>query len=316
MKKMTNSAFITGYVYNHDLKEKVTGPTSKNPGTEFIQGTLNIATDEACMNVVSIYYSYVTPTTKSGGPNNTYNTLKNIIDGKYANVMESGKENATKVRCDTAIALNEWFDSRNDDALVSVKRLEGGFIHVTSDPLPEDESKRATFSADMVITNVREVEADADKGTPDKVIVKGAIFNFRNALLPVEFTVTDEKGIPYFAGLGASNSNPIFTSVKGNIVSQTIVRTITEESAFGDAAVREVRSSYKDYLVNWASPEVMDWDDESTILASEFANAISEREVYLAAEKQRTMEYRASKNVGAAKSSTGAVVTAKGTYNF
>lgn len=316
MKKIVNEAFVTGYVYNHDLKEKVTGPTSKNPGTEFIQGTLNIATDNDCMNIVSIYYSYVTPVTKSGGPNNTYNVLKNIIDGKYKTVMDEGKENATIVRCDTSIALNEWFDARNNDALVSVKRLEGGFIHVATD-MPEDEAKRATFKADMVLTNVREVEADAEKGTPYKVVIKGAIFNFRNALLPVEFTVVDERGIPYFLGLDVSNSNPVFTKVGGNIVSQTIVKTVTEESAFGDAMIKEVRSSYKDFLVNWASPEAYAWDDESTMLASEFVNAISEREVYLASEKQRTMEYRASKNAGATtKPTAGAVVTAKGTYNF
>ena len=76
-KNMTNEAFVTGYIYSHDLKEKVTGPTSKNPGTEFIQGTLNIVTDNAGLNVVPIYYSYVTATTKNGGPNNTYNVLKN-----------------------------------------------------------------------------------------------------------------------------------------------------------------------------------------------------------------------------------------------
>lgn len=53
-KNMTNEAFVTGYIYSHDLKEKVTGSTSKNPGTEFIQGTLNIVTDNAGLNVVPI----------------------------------------------------------------------------------------------------------------------------------------------------------------------------------------------------------------------------------------------------------------------
>ena len=318
-KNMTNEAFVTGYIYSHDLKEKVTGPTSKNPGTEFIQGTLNIVTDNAGLNVVPIYYSYVTPTTKNGGPNNTYNVLKNIIDGKFKSVMNDGKENATIVRCNTAIELNDWFDQRNNDALVSTKRLTGGFIHVET-ALPEDESKRATFKVDIVITNVREQEADDEKGTPAKVIIKGAVFNFRNALLPMEFSATDPAAMNYFLSLDASNSNPIFTQFWGEIISQTIVKVTTEESAFGEALVKETRSSYKDYVVKGAKPDLYEWDTEDSILGSEFATAIAEREVYLAAEKQRTMEYRASKGnaitAAAAKPVTGGVVTAKGTYNF
>ena len=66
--------------------------------------------------------------------------------------------------------------------------------------------------------------------------------------------------------------------------------------------------------------DLYEWDTEDSILGSEFAAAIAEREVYLAAEKQRTMEYRASKGnaitAAATKPATGGVVTAKGTYNF
>jgi hypothetical protein len=38
----------------------------------------------------------------------------------------------------------------------------------------------------------------------------------------------------------------------------------------------------------------MEWDDESTILASELTKALSDREVNLAAMKARQEEYRAS----------------------
>lgn len=316
-KNMVNEAFVAGYIYSHKLAEKVTGPDSKAPGTPFIQGTLNIATDEACMNVVSIYYSYVTPTTKAGGANNTYNVLKNIIDGKLKTVMDNDRENAAMVRCDTSVELNDWFDSRNNDALVSTKRLTGGFIHVATE-LP-DEDKRATFKVDIVITNVREQEVDEEKGTSAKAIIKGAVFNFRKALLPMEFSATEEKGaMSYFLGLGASNSNPIFTQIWGNIISQTIVKITTEESAFGDALVKETRSSYKDYVVTGAKVDGYEWDTEESILASEMADAIAEREVYLAAEKQRTLDYRASKGnaIGNGVKTAAGITTAKGTYNF
>ena len=44
MKSMINKTHIEGYLYEHALEKKVSGPNSKNPGTEFISGTISIAT--------------------------------------------------------------------------------------------------------------------------------------------------------------------------------------------------------------------------------------------------------------------------------
>ena len=63
----------------------------------------------------------------------------------------------------------------------------------------------------MLITNVRHIEADEERSLPEKAIVKGAIFDFRKSLLPVEFTAVNPGAISYFEGLDASNSNPVFT---------------------------------------------------------------------------------------------------------
>lgn len=46
--------------------------------------------------------------------------------------MEHGVDRATKLRVDSAIGLNEFFSTRTGtEELVSVKRNEGGFVHVT-----------------------------------------------------------------------------------------------------------------------------------------------------------------------------------------
>ena len=55
-KKMINTVHIEGILYSHTLEDKVTGENSKNPGTSYIAGTIDIATDDACTNVVSIHY--------------------------------------------------------------------------------------------------------------------------------------------------------------------------------------------------------------------------------------------------------------------
>ena len=308
MKKMTNTTHVEGLLYEHKLELRESGPNSKNPGTKFIMGTVDIATDDACTNIVSVHFTYVTATTAKGATNATFTTLMNIVDGKYGTVMANGKENAAKLRIDSALGLNEFYTDRNgQEELVSAKRNEGGFVHV-ADSLAEDETMRNTFKCDMLITGVKEVEADEEKKLPAKAIVRGAIFDFRGALMPVEFSAVNPNAIKYFVGLGASNATPTFTCVWGRQVSETIVREIRTESAFGEDEVREVKNTRKDFVITGASKEPYAWDDESTLTANEVAEAVANRETYLATIKQRQDEYKASKNAAptaAAPSKTG-----------
>ena len=311
MKKMTNTTHIEGLLYEHKLELRESGPNSKNPGTKFIMGTVDIATDDACTNIVSVHFTYVTATTAKGATNATFTTLMNIVDGKYGTVMANGKENAVKLRIDSALGLNEFYTDRNgQEELVSAKRNEGGFVHV-ADSLAEDETMRNTFKCDMLITGVKEVEADEEKKLPAKAIVRGAIFDFRGALMPVEFSAINPNAIKYFVGLGASNATPTFTCVWGRQVSETIVREIRTESAFGEDEVREVKNTRKDFVITGASKEPYAWDDMSTLTANEVATAIAARETYLATIKQRQDEYKASKNAASA-----AAAPAKTGFNF
>ena len=119
----------------------------------------------------------------------------------------------------------------------------------------------------------------------------------------------------YFEGLEATSKNPVFTKVKGRQVSETIVRTIEEESAFGEASVREVKNTRKDFVITWAAEDPYVWDDESTITVAELNEAISKREVDLAAMKTRQDEYRASKGTAAAPANKIATPAA-GAFNF
>ena len=311
MKKMTNTTHIEGLLYEHKLELRESGPNSKNPGTKFIMGTVDIATDDACTNIVPVHFTYVTATTAKGATNATFTTLSNIVDGKYGSVMADGKDKAVKLRIDSALGLNEFYTERNgQEELVSAKRNEGGFVHV-ADSLAEDETIRNTFKCDMLITGVKEVEADEEKKLPAKAIVRGAIFDFRGSLMPVEFSAVNPNAIKYFVGLGASNASPTFTCVWGRQVSETIVREIRTESAFGEDEVREVKNTRKDFVITGASKEPYIWDDETTLTANEVAEAVAARETYLATIKARQDEYKASKNAA-----TAAAAPAKTGFNF
>lgn len=57
MKRMKNESHVEGYIYEHKLEMKESGPNSKNPGTEFINGTLSVATDDEMLNVVQVHFT-------------------------------------------------------------------------------------------------------------------------------------------------------------------------------------------------------------------------------------------------------------------
>ena len=311
MKKMINKVHIEGWVYDHKLTSKVSGEKAKNPGVTFINGTIDIATDENCLNIVTIHYSYVTPITKQNKPNATYNALNAILTDNKT-VVKVGKENAVKVRADTSIGLNEFYSDRNGtEELVSAKRNEGGFIHIITDALGEKDTERNNWEADTVVTKVREIEADPERNLPAKVVISGYMFDFRNALLPVDVVAYKESAQNYFLGLEASESNPTFIKLKGQQISQVIIRTVTEESAFGDEPdIKEFKNTVREFVVTGALPPY-EWDSEESITAQEMKEALANREITKAEIKQRQDEYNASRS-----SKAPAAATTEGEYNF
>ena len=186
--KMINECHIEGLLYESKLEMKVTGEKSKNPGTTFITGTIDIATNDACNNIVPVHFTYVTEKTTKGNVNATFTTLKNIVDGNIKSIIADGKDNAGRLRIDSAIGLNDFYTKdreTNDIVLVSAKRNEGGFVH-TANELSSDEKTRNTFKCDMVIVGTKRIEANEEFNTPEKLIIKGYIFDVRKAAMPVE----------------------------------------------------------------------------------------------------------------------------------
>lgn len=313
MKKTVNTTHIEGLLYEHDLQIRESGPNSKNPGTVFIMGNVSIATDDKQENIVQVHFSYVTATTSKGNANATFGVLKDIVEGKLGTVMDRGVDGAAKLRIDSAIGLNDFYTDRNgEETLVSAKRNEGGFVHTVAS-LAEDEKTRNTFKCDMLITKTKRIDADEERKTPERLEVSGYIFDFRNALLPVTFSALNPNAMDYFEGLDASSKNPTFTQVWGRQVSMVSVRQIVTESAFGDDEVREVTNTRRDFVITGAAKNPYDWDDEATLTAAEMNEKMAERETYLATVKQRSDEYKASRN---AASAVPTAAPSNESYNF
>lgn len=313
MKFKENREKIEGRVYQFDLSIKtVQNESSKNYGTEFISGNLEVAVDEDILNVIPIHFTYVVEQTKNGKKNATYTALKKIIEeGKT--IIADGKDEATKVRIDTALGLNEFYTQ--DDQLVSVKTNEGGFVTIINELGPVEE--RNTFATDIIITNVSRVEADEEKNIKeDYAIVKGAIFDFRGALLPVDFVVRNPQGLNYFEDLGASGSNPIYTKVWGKINCETITRVVEEESAFGEAAVRTYERKTKEWVITGSSRVPYEFGDEEVLTSEELTKLMQDRELMLADLKKRNDEYKAQKASQTTAAPRTQNVAKQGTFNF
>ena len=315
MRKIVNREHIEGILFQHDLELKVTGETSKNPGTQYIAGNIEIAVDEEGLNVIPVHFTYVTEMTNSGKKSPTFTVLKRIIDEDKA-IVSVGKDEAFKLRVDTALSLNDFYTQ--DDQLVSAKVNEGGFVSIVNSLC--DEKERNTWEADMVITGCNIIEADPEKNiNEDYMQVKGAIFNFRNEVLPVDFILRNKDGFKHFENMDASGANPTFTKVWGRINCLTKTTTVEEETAFGEAAVRTYERKVKEWEIT-GTPKVISYDfGGEDLTAEELTKAMQDREIKLAEVKKRTEEYRAQRNartVAPVAQATGPKPAKTGTFNF
>ena len=296
MRKNENFMNIEGKIYQFDLAEKVTGENSKNPGTKYIGGTLDVAIDSSQSEIIQVHYTYVTPTYSSGKANSTYTALKQIIDSGKT-VITDGYDAATVVKLNPSYAVNDWYPEGKTE-VVSSPRNEGGFVTIVAENSlhPEGDVGRNKFSFDVVINSVAEVEPEDGESY---ATIKGVAFDFRNAVLPVTLVARNKEAIKYFVNLDASNSNPVYTKIWGKIVNTFEKIEKTTESAFGEATVDVVTRRHREYLITGANPVPYEFDTDETITAKELEKALQDREVYLADVKKKSDEYKASKSASA-----------------
>lgn len=295
MRKNTNQEVIEGYIYQQDLQiKKVENKDSANYGKDYISGTIEVATDDECLNVLAVHYTYITEVTKAGKKSPTYTALKRIYDNPKT-VLIDGKENATKVKLQPSAALNDFYPQGQDE-LVSQPRNEGGFVTIINE-FDAAGPGRNKFTFDMLITHVAHVDANEEKHiAEDYTEIRGAIFNFKNDILPFTVLARNPKAMEYFENLGASEKEPVYTQVWGKIVNSTQVIKRTTESAFGEDAVDETQRKIKEWVVTGAKKEPYDFGAEDVMTAADIAKAVQDRNVMLAENKKRSEEYYKSKN--------------------
>lgn len=284
-EKFINQVIVEGYIFNHTLTHRTTGANSKNPGQDFINGNIDIATDPEGLNVVTVTFSYVTPTYKSGNANRTYQVLDQIINSasKFTEVGDS----ATKVKVTGAVDTNDFLG--RDGNMVCIKRIAGSFCDI----IQEISDKPATFDADMLINVVREREVEDGE---DYVELEGYCFNFRGDLIPVTFSVVNPNGMKYFLDQDVSKNDPLMMEVWGVITSTVVKKEQVVESDWGESNVEISTRTFTAWNVIGSKNNEIGFDDEKTITKDELAEAEKRRVEYVASEKARQEEYRNSKS--------------------
>lgn len=292
-----NAVHVEGYVYDINLNLRTSGPNSKNPNTPFINGSIDIATDDSCLNIVTVSFAYVTEFfSKSGKENQSYKLLSGLVANDRS-VKSVGIANAMKVRVDGSIGVVDYLN--REGKMSHFQEAQGSFIHEINGELPADEAARNQFSADTILTEVGFNEAETVYS------LKGFVLNFRNDLIPVTFTLNNPKGQQAFDKIGISPESPMMVSLWGSIINTTIAAEVTaEEEDFDDWGVAKVETTtttLRTWQVVGAKTSAA-VPVEDRIEEDDFRKMLTARKERVASEQQRQEEYRASKNAPAATS--------------
>lgn len=313
MRNMVNREEIEGRLYDFDLNVKeVQNKASNFFGKPFLAGTVSIATDDAGLNVLDVHYTFITETTSSGKQDSRFAALKRIMEtGKTW--VKDGKDAATKLKINSAAALNDFYPQGQDE-LVSQPRNESGFINFLS-VLSPDAIGRHKFTFDTLITGV---EVKEPENAPMYAQIRCAIFDFRKAILPFTLIARDPGAIDYFESLGASKSQPVLTQVWGEIVNTTQKVERKVESAWGEPTVEYSERTAREWVVTGARPEPYVFDDPTTITAEEVTKALADRNIYLETVKTRAKQYYESRGnaIQAAPAPAPTSAIPEGGFNF
>lgn len=256
--KTYNNIDMKGRLFGYNLEVK-----DFDKG-EAITGTITLEVDKngTCVDLSM----FARPTFNSGKRNATYDILAAIMDGEYHTVPEDG-DNADWLSMTGSIDVS-YYPAKNgggdeEFGLSRGQRIRGAFIN----PNKKHEYKNR-WTMDLMICQVTEVEADAEKNLPRMARVNGYFIDEYNArLMEVSFQVRKPQAIDYLLGLPASYDAPYFASTWGE--QQIVKRIVTKENAFGDAEVKEFDN--KSWVITGMSTTPYEFGDSSAITNEDFA---------------------------------------------
>lgn len=234
MKKTLNNVTVEGLVYESTLEAKVS-----KAGKNYINGELRVQVTDT--NIVSVGF-YEGELTKAGASNSKYVTLMTFMNN-LKTVLNDGADAATGVSIKSSNLRPEEYTVQELPRINWRKAIQqGGFVNVT----PQAKLKpQAMFKNDvMVLASIREIDEATGEEKP-YLTVKTFIFDYANNITPFDFVVYNPRGIEYFQSMTPNT----FTSIWGNIESNTVKTQVVTDNAFGEALVTETERTTKQWVV-------------------------------------------------------------------
>ena len=242
------------------VAHKLDRGTTKN-GDDYISGELTLAVDEKGTLVDKIRV-FATPVwKKSGKANGNYTMLDKIEQGEFAEGVDNGEWLSIRATVDISYFPPKNPDP-NDPEPARAQKVNATFINANT-----KKEYANNWSVDMLITGIREVEADPERNTDRYVDVRGYIVDdYNERLLEMRADVRREAAINYILTIQASEDMPYFVSTGGAI--ENIVRSVEIPNAMGPAEHREFSSTR--WVINRMNPEPYVFGDEAAITQEQF----------------------------------------------
>jgi hypothetical protein len=238
--KLYNNISVTGRLYSFSLEE-----TSYND-SPVIRGrvTLEISKDGTTADVDV----FAAETFQSGDENPQYELLADILNNPETKTVAQDGDGA-------------WLSTSGEIAVQYFKNTRGNADDGPgrSQKIPSKLKKAAKkeyqnkWKADVLITSIKEVEADEEKEYPRYVRMNGYVVHSKNTregnkwvknaenLVEVQFQAHKEAAIDYLLSLEATPQQPYFVSVWG-IIEQS-KRIVRNKNAFGEDEINEYNST-------------------------------------------------------------------------
>lgn len=222
-----NKIEMKGRLYNHKLEVK---DTDKG---EAIAGDVILEVDENGTQAVGRFFAY--PTYNNGKTNRTYGMLEDIMTGNTKNIVDDG-DDADWLAFTGSVDISYFVPregAKDIDELNRSQKIRGQFINAN-----RNKEYKNHWKCDLLVTKVRDVEADPERGTPHFAEVTGYIVDsYNERVVQARFNAYSDAAINFILNIPASYDAPHFVSVAGGLL-RTATKVVVK-SAFGDDEVNE-----------------------------------------------------------------------------
>lgn len=277
LQEKENGIEVIGTLSEVDLNEKTT-----SDGKEYIAGKVTIKSHVKLhgepIDVEVPFNVYAGKYTKTGGPNPSYDSIKNVKENmvSIASCGDESKASYVRVYQSTGgLRENSFYDKTG--RLVETVRPNSGFFNAVGRDKYED---KATFSAVIFILAIDD-EIDRDGEPTGSKKIKGAIPGYNGTINVIDFKVENKQAIEHIESFWSKADT---VKVYGTIAYTTTVSKIQEDVGFGDPVEKIVTRSKRELIITSGSPTAL--DAEEAFDSAEIAKAMTARKAELEKKKE------------------------------